>query len=96
VIAVRPGVLLDDRSDDGVEDAQGGGRSAGARAILEPFEDVSAATLLEAVDPVVQGLAADAEVIGKLLGRVAIGEPEEGLGTAALTAGRGMAEDVLQ
>src|SRR5262249_22087421 len=96
VVAVRSWVFVDDRSDDGVDDAQSGGRPTGARTVLEPFKEIAADTLLEAVDPVVQGLAGDAEAMGDLLGGVAVGEPEEGLGRATRRAGRGMADEVLK
>jgi hypothetical protein len=49
VVTVPPRVLVEDSSDDGVDDTQGGGRPTGTRAILEPVEEINGATPLEAM-----------------------------------------------
>ena len=50
----------------------------------------------EAVDPVVDGLTADLERLGDLLGGEPLGEPEHRLGTTPLLGRRGPEHEVFQ
>src|SRR5689334_12908948 len=91
VIPERPGVAIDHRGDQSVDEAATDARAARPRGIAEPGPRPRAVSLLEPAYPVVDGLTADVEHVGDLLDAGPLGEPEQGLGATSLLGPRGMA-----
>src|SRR5512135_3116217 len=96
VVAQFAGIGVDDFSDQRIDDPQGRGGPALARGIRQSGAEIESLTLLKALRPVVDRLATDMEPFGDLIGCLALGEPEHGLGTAAFPGRGGMEHEVLQ
>src|SRR5438105_762834 len=75
-------VLVHDRIDEGVDDPQGRRRATAARRVEQAVRQVEVAAVLEAAEPMVDGLPADQEEAGDLGSGPALMEPQQGLGTA--------------
>src|SRR4051794_1368915 len=96
VVARLAGIGVDDLGDQRIDDPQCRGGTAFARGIRRPGAGIEPLAPLEAFRPVVDRLATDMEPFGDLIGRLALGEPEHGLGAAALPGRGGMEHEVLQ
>jgi hypothetical protein len=96
VITQFAGVLSEGRVDQGVDDPGERRRAARARSVEEAVSEVEAFSSEEAVDPVVDGLTADLERFGDLLGGETLGEPEHRLGATPLLGAGGMEHEVFE
>src|SRR6266568_7468159 len=96
LVAEVPGVTVDHRSDERVNDSQGRRGTSGARGIRQAGDQVETAALLEALRPVVNGTAADAQYLGDLLRGLACCQPQQGLETAILLGEEALSQKVSQ
>ena len=96
MITQRAGILSEGRLDPRVNNPGDRGRAARARGIAEARPEVEALAPEEAVSPVVDGLTADLERLGDLLGGEPLGEPEHRLGATPLLGRRGPEHEVFQ
>src|SRR5512135_1145808 len=95
-IAQLTRVLVDDLSDQRVDDPQRRGRTAGAGGIPEARPEIEVLAHPESIRPVVNRLTTAVEQFGDVLDRLPLGEPEQGLCPAAFLSQGGMSEEFLQ
>ena len=95
-ITPLPRVLVDDFSDQRVDDLQGRGRAAAARGIPEAVPQIKSGAALESIHPVVNRLTTDVEQFRDEFDGFPIGEPEHGLCPAPFLGQGGMDQEVLQ
>ena len=96
LIAPVARVVVEHRLQQWVDDALGCRGTAAACAVGQALVQGGVPAALEALDPVVDGLAADAQALGHLLGVFAVVKPEQRQGTAEFRGLGGMADQVLQ
>jgi hypothetical protein len=96
VITQFAGILSEGRADQGVDDPGERRGAARARSVEEAVPEVEAFSSEEAVDPIVDGLTADLERIGDLLGGETFGEPEQRLGATPLLGQGGPENEVFE
>src|SRR3954452_1960782 len=89
-------ILREGRGDQGVDDPGDRRRAARARSVEEARPEGKAFSAEGAVRPVVDGLTADLERFGDLLGGETLGEPEQRLGATPLLRRGGPEHKVFQ
>src|SRR4051812_48271989 len=90
------GIAREGRLDQGVDDLGDRRRAARPRGVEQACPELEAVAPEEAVGPVVDGLPADLERLGDLLGGEPLGQPEHRLGATPLLGRRGPEYEVFQ
>jgi hypothetical protein len=88
--------VVEDRFDQRVNDPLGRRRSAVARRILKALAEILPPALGEALDPVVDGLAADTEEFRDLQGRAPLLEPQQSLSPVEFLGRGRLVEEFVQ
>ena len=90
------GIASEGRRNPGVDDLGDRRGAARPRGVEQACPELEVVAPEEAVDPVVDGLTADLERLGDLLGGEPLGEPEHRLGATPLLGRRGPEHEVFQ
>jgi len=86
LVAELARVGIDNISDPLVDVTASGTGATRARSVSQPLHRLEFVAVEEPFDPVIDRTPTDAESLGDLLGRLALIEPKQRLGTASLLA----------